>query len=183
MVKHCLSKDAYKLGTVFLSKNKVKGLMRRAPASFENLIFRVKKIIQPKPSVFDLPRIDEVPEIIQTLKSNNSLYHKGCYQNLNDSHYERLVQKVQKQRSEGSLYSAPNPHKQTITKIRKAVCLFCNNEDCKDKMTAAGEYHSVSNNPNTKHMELFTGKWKQMTMQLGELDVHAKAVLCQCSSF
>lgn len=74
MVKHCLSKDAYKLGTVFLSKNKVKGLMRRAPASFENLIDRVKKFIQLDPTISDLSRIDEGSEIRQT--SNNALCHK-----------------------------------------------------------------------------------------------------------
>ena len=65
----------------------------------------------------------------------------------------------------------------------KALCLFYDNEDYKDKLIAAVEYHSVRNNPNMKHMESLMENWKQMTMQLDELDVHAKPVLCRCSSF
>ena len=34
-----------------------------------------------------------------------------------------------------------------------------------------------------KHMESLTENWKQMAMQLDELDVHAKPVLWRCSSF
>ena len=54
------------------------------------------------------------------------------------------------------------------------MCLFCNDEDYKDKLSAAGEYHSGSNNPNTKHVELLTENWKQMAKQLGEVEVHAE---------
>ena len=54
------------------------------------------------------------------------------------------------------------------------MCLFCDNEDYKDKLTAAGEYHSGSNNPNTRHVEPLTENWKQMAIQLGEVDVHTK---------
>ena len=39
-------------------------------------------------------------------------------------------------------------------KKKKKRCLFCNSEDCKDKLT--GEYHLGSNNPNTKHVESLT---------------------------
>ena len=56
------------------------------------------------------------------------------------------------------------------TEIKKAVCLFCNNKDYKDKLITVGEYHSVSNNPNTKHMESITENWKQMAVQLGEFE-------------
>ena len=52
--------------------------------------------------------------------------------------------------------------------------MFCDNENYKDKLTAAGEYHSESNNPNTRHVESLTENWKQMAMELGELDIHAK---------
>ena len=54
------------------------------------------------------------------------------------------------------------------------MCLFCDTEDYKNKLIAAGEYHSGSNNPNTKHVESLTEKWKQVAMQLVELDVHVK---------
>ena len=76
---------------------------------------------------------------------------------------------MQKKTSKGSLYST-----QKKTEIGKAVCLFCGKEDYKDKLTAAGEYHSGSNNPNTKYVESFTENWKQTVMQPGELKVHAK---------
>ena len=55
-------------------------------------------------------------DVIRTLTSNNAFYSKGCYDNLNDSHYERLVKKVQKQGSEGSIYST-----RTIPHERKKV--------------------------------------------------------------
>ena len=62
-------------------------------------------------------------------------------------------------------------NKQKMRK-EKALCLFYDNKDYKDKLTVAGEYHSLRNNPNTNHMELLTEHWRQMTMQLDELDVH-----------
>ena len=37
------------------------------------------------------------------------------------------------------------PTNKQKTEIGKAVCLFCDNEDYKDNLTAAGEYHSGSN--------------------------------------
>ena len=52
--------------------------------------------------------------------------------------------------------------------------LFCNSKHHKDKFTAASEYHSRRNNPYTKRVELLTVNWKQMAMQLGELDVYDK---------
>ena len=62
------------------------------------------------------------------------------------SHYERLFKKVQMQRSKGSLYSTPTiPYKRK--KQKRGL------EDYKDKVTAAGEYHAGSNNPNTKLVE------------------------------
>ena len=36
------------------------------------------------------------------------------------------------------------------------MCWFFANEDYKDKLTAAGEYHSGSNSPNTQHVESLT---------------------------
>ena len=95
-----------------------------------------------------------------------------------------LVKKVQKQRSEGSLYSTTTiPNKQTNNEKGKALCFSYDNEDYKEKLTAAGEYHSLRNSPNTNHMESFTENSKQMTMQLDELDVHAKPVLWRCLCF
>ena len=135
------------MGTLFsLSKNKARRLILRASTSFENIIARVKQFIQLKP--FNLSRIGEGAGIVQTLTSNNAFYRKGCYNNFNDSHYERLAEKVQKQSSEGSLCSTPTiPNKQTKNEKGKALCLFHANEDYKDMLTAAGEYHSVRNNP------------------------------------
>ena len=91
-----------------LQKTKRKDVIRRAPRSFENLIDRVKRFIQLDLIVFHLFSIDEGMGIIQTLTSNNAFYHKGCYDNFNDSHYKRLVKRVQKQSSEGSPYSTQN---------------------------------------------------------------------------
>ena len=65
------------------------------------------------------------------------------------------------------------PKTKKKTEVRKAVCLFCDNEDQKDKLNDAGEYHLGSNNLNTKHAESITENWKQtaMDMQLGGLHV------------
>ena len=65
------------------------------------------------------------------------------------------------------------PKTKKKTEVGKAVCLFCDNEDQKDKLTDAGEYHLGSNNLNTKHAESITENWKQMAMamQLGGLHV------------
>ena len=72
----------------------------------------MKRFIQPDLTVFDLSRIDDEAGIIQTLTSNNAFYNKGCYDKINDSHYERLVERVQKQSSEFSPYSTQAiPHK------------------------------------------------------------------------
>ena len=64
---------------------------------------------------------------------------------------------MQKQSLEGYPYSAQTIlQKRKTTEIGKAVCLFCDNEDYKDKLTAAVEYHSGSNNPNTRYVESLT---------------------------
>ena len=118
------------------------------------MIDQVKRFIQIDLTIFDLFRIDEGTGNIQALTSNNAFYHKGCYDNFNDSHYERLVKKVQKQSSEGSFYSTQTISHKRKKKRKKKRCLFCNSEDCKDKLT--GEYHLGSNNPNTKHVESLT---------------------------
>ena len=75
-------------------KIKRKDVILRAPTSFENLIDRVKRFIQLDPTVFDLSRVNEGTGIIQTLTSNIAFYHKGCYDDFNDSYYERLVKRV-----------------------------------------------------------------------------------------
>ena len=58
----------------------------------------MERFIQFDPSVFDLSRINEGTEIIQTLTSSNAFYHKGCNDNFNDSHYERLRKYISKGR-------------------------------------------------------------------------------------
>ena len=69
-------------------------------------------------------------EIMQTLTSNNALYHKGFYDVFNNNHYERLVKRVQKQSPERTLYSTQTiPQNEKKTEVGKAVCLFCDNED------------------------------------------------------
>ena len=80
----------------FVKKTKRKDVIRRAPTSFENLIDRVKRFIQLDLTVFGLSKIDEGTGIVQTLTSNNAFYHKGYYDNFNDSHCESLVKRVQK---------------------------------------------------------------------------------------
>ena len=107
----------------FCQKTKRKDVIRRAPISFENLTDRRKRFIQ-LDLIVDLSRIDEGTGIIQTLASNNAFYHKGCYYNLNDNHYERLVKKVQKQSAEGSPYSTQTiPHKQKkLISKKQCVC-------------------------------------------------------------
>ena len=63
--------------------------------------------------------------VIQTLTLNNAFYHKGCCDDFNGSHYERLVKKIERQRSDGSPYSTQTiPHKQNQTEIGKAMPLF-----------------------------------------------------------
>ena len=62
-------------------------IRRRAPASCENLIDRVKRFLQLDPTDFALCRINEGTGIIQLGTSNNAFCHKGCYDNFNDSHY------------------------------------------------------------------------------------------------
>ena len=72
------------------------------------------------------------------------------------NYYKRLVWRVQKQSSEGSPYSTQTiTHKPKKTEIGKSVCLFCDNQDYKIKLTVAGEYHAGSNNPNTARKTVF----------------------------
>ena len=78
--------------------------------------------------------------------------------------------------SEGSLYSTPSiTHKRKKKKLKqeKQCIYFCYNGENKDKLTAASEYHSGSGSkePEAKYVELLKENWKQMAMQLGELDV------------
>lgn len=79
--------------------------------------------------------------------------------------------------SEGSLYSTPSithkRKKKKKLKQEKQCIYFCYNGENKDKLTAASEYHSGSgsNEPEAKYVELLKENWKQMAMQLGELDV------------
>ena len=134
----------------------------------------IQRYLQIGKSVFSVKKTKQ-KDVIQTLTSNNAFYPKGCYDNFNDSHCERLVKRVQKQNSEGSIYSTQTiPHKRKKVEIGKTMFFFCDNEDLKNKLIAAGEYHSGSNNPNTKHVESLTEKWKQVARQLVELDIHVK---------
>ena len=57
----------------------------------------IQRCLQIGKSVFFVKKRKDV---IRTLTSNNAFYPKGCYDSFNDSHYERLVKKVQKQSSE-----------------------------------------------------------------------------------
>ena len=52
------------------------------------------------------------------------------------------------------------------------MCLFCDNEDFKDNVTAVGKYHSVGNDPNTIqiYVESLTENLKKIAMQLERLD-------------
>ena len=70
-------------------KTKRKDVIRRAPTSVEKFIDHLKRFIQLDPTVFDLSRTDEGTGIRQTMTSNNAFYHKSCYNNFTDSHYEK----------------------------------------------------------------------------------------------
>ena len=67
----------------------------------------------------------------------------------------------------------PQTKKKNNLKQEKQCIYFRDNGENKDKLTAAGEYHSGSGckEPGAKYMELLKENWKQMAMQLGELDV------------
>ena len=57
--------------------------------------------------------------------------------------------------------------------IGEAVCLFCNQKDSRENFCAAGEYRSGSKS-NLDHVVSLTESWKDMALQLGELDVTCK---------
>ena len=58
--------------------------------------------------------------------------------------------------------------------IGTAVCLFCNQADKKENLCPAGEKHSSALVPNVEHVTKLTQTWKNMALQLGELDIHSK---------
>ena len=93
---------------------------------------------------FDLSSINHGSGILQTLRTNNAVYHKGCYDKYNDTHYNRLIKKREKQNEEDAKSSPEDiPHKRNKVELGKAVCLFCAGEHSKQNLCAAGEYHSV----------------------------------------
>ena len=118
-------------------KRKQKDVTRRAPSSFENLTDSVKKFIQLKPSLLIYPGSMKAWE-------SRRHWHQMMHFILD---LWKIVLKVQRQRSEGFLYSRPTILlKWKKTEIRKATLSFWGNEDHKDRLTAASEYHSGSNN-------------------------------------
>ena len=141
-VKYCLFKDACKLGTLFFlsKKTKRKDVIRRAPTLFENFTDQVKRFIQLDPTVFGLSRIDEGTGIIQTHQIMHFITKVAMITSM------IAITKVWLRECRSKVQKGKK------TEIGKAVCLFCNNKDYKDKLTAAVEYHSGSTNPNTNMM-------------------------------
>ena len=86
LVTYYLYKDAYKSRTVSFQEH---------PNPLK-LSLTSEKVYSTQPFSF---WFDVATGIIRTLTSNNAFYHKGCCGDFNGSHYERLVKKIEKQRS------------------------------------------------------------------------------------
>ena len=119
----------------------------------------------------DLSRIDDGTGILNTLRQNNAGYHKNCYMPYNSQHLLRY-QNQQNKRDSNPL-SSPVSRKRCKVYIGEAVCFFCNQKDSRENLCAVGEYRSGSKS-NLDHVVSLTESWKDLALQLGELDVHAK---------
>ena len=157
---------------------KTKEGLRSEPDTRKAIVARLERFLNIDPLIFDISRIDDGSGVLQTLMANNAVYHKSCHDKYNERQYQRLVKKKEKQEEEDARASSiPNvPHKRKKTDLGKAVCLFCNNEDLKENLCAAGEFHSGSNASasSNEHVDSLTNSWKQMALELGELDIHAR---------
>ena len=66
--------------------------------SYDVIITQLNKFVKLDPAYFDLSTIDDGSGVLQTLKNHDAFYHKGCYDKLNESHYQRLVKKTRKRK-------------------------------------------------------------------------------------
>ena len=120
----------------------------------------------------DISQINDGTGILETLRRNNALYHKSCYDNTNDVHLLRLQKRHERRSSTNDEPSSSQ--KRTKTELGKLLCIFCGNQDIKENLCAAGELHSSDRNCNASHVELLTESWKKMALKLGELDIYSK---------
>ena len=102
--------------------------------------------------------------------------HKDCYSKFNKSHLLKCEQSHQQHLK--TLAEAEDPEvvsrKRNMTEIGSAVCLFCGEADSRENLCPAKELHASGDYPNTSHVKSLTKSWKEMTLQLGELDIHTK---------
>ena len=139
------------------------------------IIKQWKKFVEINPTHSNFSTVGDGLGKLKTLKDHNAVYHKGCCAKVNDSHYNGLVKKEEKERRENeSLANAKILHKREKTELGMAVYLFYGEEDSKDQLCSAGELHSGSCNLSMKHVKLLMNKWKSMALQLDKLDIHAK---------
>ena len=66
--------------------------------SYDVIITQLNKFVKLDPAYFDLSTIGDGSGVLQTLKNHDAFYHKGCYDKLNESHYQRLVKKTRKRK-------------------------------------------------------------------------------------
>ena len=145
----------------FLCQNFNNSKLRSEDASYVKLAERLPKFkeVDGFPHL-DILQINDGTGILETLRRNNALYHKSCYDNTNDVHLLRL-QKRHERRS--STNDEPSSSR-----------IFCGNQDIKENLCAAGELHSSDPNCNASHVELLTESWKKMALKLGEQDIYSK---------
>ena len=147
--------------------------LRSEDASYVKLAERLPKFkeVDGFPHL-DISQINDGTGILETLRRNNALYHKSCYDNTNDVHLLRL-QKLHERRS--STNDEPSSSRKrtkqnsvnyyvsfVVTKISKKIYALL--ESCIQVIEIV----------NASHVELLTESWKKMALKLGELDIYSK---------
>ena len=117
----------------------------------------------------DFTQIDDSSGIFNTLQKKNAVYHKNCYSMYNLQHLRRLQKKKVVKDNDDDLQR----RKRCKIDLGEAVCIFCGENDSRENLCAAGEYHNNSNS-SIDHVSTLTEQWREMALHLGELDIHAK---------
>ena len=123
-----------------------------------------------KKGVFSLAKFrckeDQLPA---TFKARMAVYHRQCYLDYDQQHYDRISVAEVKRKAEESDQSGPSTSKQNKREsipLGKMICYICEKSDKTDNLHAAGVMHATTNTVDKQHIKDSTKKIKEMASYL-----------------
>ena len=126
----------------------------------------------------DLGRLDDGTGIANTLETQNAVYHKICYNKIDQNEYSQLLARVGRNHAVRLIHQVQQLFhtREQKRSLEKSHVFFVCERDSIGNLCAAGEFYSGSS-INNQNVQKLTKSWGEVALAIGNLDYMHNYVL------